>query len=83
MDPSCHWSCWDEGIGKIGRGCGFKVVELEISNREKIEKRRRVIRDMGLKDFSGFPLLLLLLLQSFNGVLLSLFFVHSTFSLFY
>lgn len=44
MDPSCHWSCWDEGRGVIGRGCGFSGVDLDRERSE--EKKRRVSRDI-------------------------------------
>lgn len=44
MDPSCHWSCWDEGRGRIGRGCGFSGVDLDRERSE--EKKRRVSRDI-------------------------------------
>ena len=34
MDPSCHWSCWEDGRGKIGHGCGFSSDdEFEIWER--------------------------------------------------
>jgi len=42
MDPSCHWSCWEDGRGKIGHGCGFSSDdEFEIWERERIEKKKK------------------------------------------
>lgn len=55
VDPSCHWSWCDDGMGIIGRGFGFSGLELdrETSDKKK-KKKRRVRRDIFC--FSRFDL---------------------------